>query len=602
MNKEIPLIPALVFLVLIFNAIYLYTSRVESLSPISIQQISADRDGNVWGLFGDRLIDLSDTQPSRSFSPHGFDNHVGQVVPLSTGEWLLNFGAQGNYLASGIARTVRKADSEYQASSSLLRCSADLLQCEPWGEAELQFERGFEGLELSNSSLLLFKAEQGRIFFVSENGIILNQIKNEEMWFGANQVSANEWLGLNTAYQQLIGFKLSDDELSLTEVSVDLKNLNGEIKKIINPSKVVVHEGHLWLLGFFPDKEGADKLELAERLVNQTKSLVSIDLITKVAKRLPYDLTADAELELLDNSIYFTEFGKHEIKRFDLVGETMQLVESDNMLAAYREDSERLTVEKKEFYKLLGINALFGIGAFIWLLTGLKSPKLDRVDDETIGDSVAYYQDKTGFEREFSYVAKVFAKKELSKAELAAIQLFRKIDGDYVYYPNGLYSTGKLVSDENRLIELFKWGEQRYEATLVWVLLPWLGLVFGAAIFAVSSGVGLLILGVALISIVIGLVKLTIQGIRRRKILKTMISHDSRLKFSDTLALSTRAMPKRAGEILIGLGVVLILVLAIIAGFSADNFSMVTSLAFTVVPMSVIFVISGLYIRRAKSQ
>jgi len=286
-------LPTVIFLILIINAIFIYINNVEDISPTVVQQVVKDKNGVIWALFGNKLIDLADVEPTKSFASQGFDNHVGQIVPLRSGEWLLNVGAQSDYVKKALQRKVLDPKAEYQTSGSLIKCDAKLLKCSMWGEAELQFERAFEGVELDDGRFLLFKAESKRIFLVSSLGIILDQIDNQEMWFGVTQNSKGQWFGLNTTSKELLEIVIEDNSMAVKTLNLKFRELEGDVEKIINRSKTVENEGHYWLLGYAVNKRVSQntelsKLEKLKEITVQNQSLLSIDSETNIVRHFDF--------------------------------------------------------------------------------------------------------------------------------------------------------------------------------------------------------------------------------------------------------------------------------------------------------------------------
>ena len=373
MNRNLALIPTVLFFVFVFNAIFLYVVNINKIAPAVVQQVVADETGTIWALVNDNLVDLSDALENRSFSHHGFDFHVGQVIALESGEWILNVGAQRNYVWNAIQRSLDKDDAAYQATGSLLKCGADLLNCEPWGEAGLQFERAFDGLELRDGRLLLFKPAQKKVFLVDQKGFIQSQIKDQEFWFGVTEFSENTWIGLDTNKGDLVQINLDNDQITASDFDISLMSLSGDVSSINSSSKIINYKNSIWVLGRLgvdTESKPKDISEIAEQL-NPAPIFVQIDLDTHRATRLPFSFEADAEVERIGDKLYFSDFDKQEIKQFDLITQTMDLVDSTHLQDLFTRDQERVKAEKEKLYVSQVINGLLALAAFIWLL--LKS-------------------------------------------------------------------------------------------------------------------------------------------------------------------------------------------------------------------------------------
>lgn len=526
MNRNLPLIPTIVFLLLTLNAVYLYTSKIEQISPTSIQQVVKDNSGTIWALFGDSLIDLSDEKPNRSFSRHGFDHHVGQIIPLASGKWVLNIGAQNNYVQKALQRSILEDTSEYQGSGSLLKCNFDLSQCNRWGETRLQFERAFDGVELDDGRMLIFKAEQKRIFLVDSNGLILSQIQNEELWFGVNKTSNGTWFGLNTDRRELVGININGNSITTEKISTDFKNLVGDVSQLRTPSKVVEYNGFFWLLNFIVKEQEDLTLVKAISLMDMVPSLLSVNIETNTVRLLPYDFNADAEIELIDDSIYFSDFGKYEIKRFDLVSETLNLVGSQNLQAIFQMDEARVQKEKNSLYKWLFINAFAALVVLVWLI--FKSVPVKQKTEEGLPsiDVINYGLDENE-DQELLHIARIFSKEKPTKFEVKVLSPFKKIDDFYIYYPNGLLAKGRLIPDRETLVSLYKWGEQNQKSIKNWRILPLLTFISSLTFSVFSIKVSAILFVLSLLWFLVGIFFISISSIKRNKIIKTLLVHDS---------------------------------------------------------------------------
>ena len=603
MDRDIPLVPTLIFLVFILNAIYSYTSRIEALSPTPVQQVVQDSEGTIWALFGHSLIDLSDTKPNRTFSQHGFVNHVGQIIPLASGHWILNIGAQGQYVKKALERSTLEDNAEHQGSGSLLKCSSDLTQCVAWGEAELQFERAFDGVELSDGRILIVKAEQKRIFLLNSAGFILSEVQGEELWFGVNQTSTGIWFGLNTDRRELVELNIDKNTITVANMPFDFMNLNGDVDKITNPSKTVEYNGTFWTLDFVAIDNERSKLENAERLLEMTPSLLSIDISSNTVRRFPYDLRADAEIERIDDAIYFSDFGKYEIKRFDLASKTLDLSGGKNLYDAFQEDEKRVKEEKESLYKSLSINGLAAFLALIWLI--VKSTPIKQKEQPSVpSDDVINYDGlEPSVDKELLYVAGMFSKKKPTMLEAKVLAPFKKVDDVYVYYPKGVFAKGRIVPDTKTLVSLYKWGENSQRSVKKWLLLPILMVYASTMILVYSRMTGLILLMLSLLGLLCGALFAIIHANQRQKIIKNLLIHDSRLTMSDVIERTAQIMPFWAPWLFVFMGVFMSLFTCYLFYINTDNLNDgAIKTAFIFIPFGAILIFFGIKLRSVKNK
>lgn len=598
MNRNIPLVPTLIFLLAILSGILFYLSKTEEIVATTIQQVVKSNDGTVWAVMGDTFIDLSSTKDNMTFSQHGFDYHVGQVVPLKSGEWLLNVGAQGDYVKKAISRSLQESADEHQASGSLLKCSNDLKNCRPWGEVELQFDRAFEGFELENGNILIFKAERKRIFLVDNEGIILDELNNKELWFGINRASTGELFGLQTDADKLVQIIVDGGTLKVQEMGISFD----DISKVSMPSKVIEHHRKYWFLGFSVDSDKG-KLEQAKDIVKMTPSLFSMDSKSKELRKHEYSFYAGAELERIGDEIYFSDFDKYEIKKFDLNSHKMSLVQSAELAEVIEQDKSKVNVAKKSLYRGLLFNFFGGLIAFTWLI--LKSTPIKKGDDSNEESSTRinqlYNSSQTTLDRELAHIAKMFAKKNLSRQEMAQVAPFKKVDSDYVFFPQGVFGKGLLIPDAESLVALYKWNQDYHRKIKYFIHAPLIGIAAGVLLSKLSREIGLTILGLSIVVLTFAILILPAwYYFKRKSITKGFLTHDSRLTFGDVI--KTFAKSIRSWQIwgLIASSVLLMGLLIYMFISLPGKSNELIKLSYYMMPFILAFLILGLMLRRAK--
>lgn len=551
---------------------------------------------------GDTLVDINDKRTDLTFSQHGFKYHVGQVVALNSGEWLLNVGAQADYVKRAIVRSKLNANDEYQSSGSLIKCSSDLKVCNSWGEIELQFERAFEGLQLDDGRLLLFKAEKKRLFLVDSEGFILDQLSGKEFWFGANKSNNGSVYGLETNSKKVFSFSFINNSIILNESELDFTNVSGDADKILSPSQVHEHSGNYWLLGVTLSKQSIDDLAEIKNLIDLLPSLLSVEAKSGSVRKLPFSFRADAEVEKIDDSIYFSDFDKYEIKRFDLTYGSMSLVKSKSLQSAIERDRAKVANAKRSLYTALTLNGVAALLALIWLIMK-SSPVKQNETRETATPSIPYLTEGDAVDRELAHIAKMFAKKKLSMREMALVAPFKKIGNDYVYYPKGIFGKGLLISDAETLIGLYKLNQSYQSKVMYFILAPMFGVTLGLITFTFSKSIGLTLFGISILVFLIALLVFPIWFyIKRNLLTKGLLQHDHRLSLTDIVEQMAKAVSNWQINLIIFLGVSFLLFLPCLVLFYPKDIKSVIALFLYSLPFSILFIVFGYYLKKAKSR
>ncbi|NND83133.1 MAG: hypothetical protein HKN50_11960 [Gammaproteobacteria bacterium] len=383
MNKNLPTIPSICFLTLLVVLIIYYGAVSADIEPLPVQQVVVDRDGTPWGLYHTDLVALEGSDASISFAGEGIRSHVGQIIALQDGGWLVNKGAQSQFLIRAIRRANESAEQLYQNSSSLLRCDSSLYSCIPWGEVALQFERSFDGLEMEDGRFLLFNPAKSLVFLVSRNGVILDRITKQEYWFGAAALGAGRYIAANTKRQRIEYIVVTDNSLSIEKSDINLRELeNGKfcLKWI---SKPIPAQQGFWITGERVTNRGYsegddDKTIKGLFMVGPEGSLVHAGLTYQ-------DL---AEFEGDDRYLYVTEFDKQEVKRFEIATGETRLLTSHALEEAFQRWNQIYAEGRSTLWRnmLFGLVGLLGCGVWVWrgatpIEQGARKSWMDSVFD-----------------------------------------------------------------------------------------------------------------------------------------------------------------------------------------------------------------------------
>jgi hypothetical protein len=357
MDRNLPIIPAILFLVILVGLLGFYAIQSAKLADLPIQQVVGDSNSKPWAVYETNLVGLESEQVL-DFSGEGVFNHVGQLVALQDGGWLVNRGAQNNFLARAVRRSAESSNTLYQSTGSLLRCSQRLTICEPWGEVELQFERAFDGIELENGKLLLFNPAKRMVFLVSPSGVIEDRLKNREYWFGASQIAPRQFIATNTAADRLDVLRVTGNRLEVGKYKVNPKKLAGETIELFSLSKSFLLDGQLWLMAVKDNPLTGDK-----RLyrVDTTKTDFPV-----FKTGVEYQDIAD--FEYIDGEFIFTEYGKHEVKAYSLAGKRLSVLNSPALNRLEQESLDRRSSQRTLMWGVLAVGLLALIACGVWMM------------------------------------------------------------------------------------------------------------------------------------------------------------------------------------------------------------------------------------------
>jgi len=358
MDRNLPIVPTIVFIALLIGLVLFYAIRSTHLLDFPIQQISQDSQGNLWAVLETDLIQLDQPEQIISFAAKGVKSHVGQMVPMNDGGWLINRGAQESFLARSVRRAGERDETLYQNKSSLLQCNSRLTECMPWGETALQFERAFDGVALSNGKYLLFNPVKNKAYLVSESGVIEDKLKNKEYWFGASKVTENKFLATNTAKDQLEIIEVTDNKLNSTEFKVDVKNLASGSVKLFDLSKSLLVDDQVWVM--------ASK---GQRL-SGVKALYKIDTLSDgfPVFKTSVSYTEIADFEYYDGEFYFTEYDGNFIQTYNPQSDVLSVLDSPTLNTVILNSQTKKKQAKNQLWYVISLGGLGLFACLIWML------------------------------------------------------------------------------------------------------------------------------------------------------------------------------------------------------------------------------------------
>ncbi|TVR98613.1 MAG: hypothetical protein EA418_01115 [Wenzhouxiangellaceae bacterium] len=164
-------VPFLIFLVLAGLHWFLLSPLMISPFP---DRFGVDHQGQPLVRVGAQWLEASG-EGGIDLRPLGIDRYQGMVLPLPSGEWLVNLGGQQLTHRQRLRRFIRLAPGQ-GGESSLVRCQADLGNCRPWGNNELAMDDDFALVALSQSRFVLADTSRHRVFLLDGEGRELDRM------------------------------------------------------------------------------------------------------------------------------------------------------------------------------------------------------------------------------------------------------------------------------------------------------------------------------------------------------------------------------------------------------------------------------------------
>jgi len=364
MDKDLPLIPTLIFLTSLVGSILVYMNNVQRLQPPLISQIFSDSRGNVWTLYKNQIMPIEHAYYDSLVTGYSLDkqeisHHVGQVIPLSSDELIVNRGGQETSLIHKIARFLRKKEKKSRVkNSSLMKCDLALVECASWGEPALHFKTATSGVELSNGNLVINDTARHQIYLVDNNGTILDKQQGFRFPNDSKQVGNKAWV-VDTNNNRLVSFDITSTKLSRTAEIIELSNRN-EIDKrhrfppIAETSKsgwvVLSNENRMAYPGIYHIQG-----EHTERLLSDLKDVSAI--------------------HVAGSSLYAADYASHKIMKLNM--DTGERTELAGPAIEFMQNNINTEIKegKKSLYLKIGIILFVGLLA---LLISIRNSKPSR--------------------------------------------------------------------------------------------------------------------------------------------------------------------------------------------------------------------------------
>lgn len=375
MDRDLPLKPTLAFLACLLLAVvvYIYYAPLTVKPPIG--QIYTDAHSRVWVMEKNRLISLEadgvGLPQSISLSQHGIDQHIGQLIPLRSGKFIINAQGQSTSIAHHVKRFRRIAESESTAEAgSLLKCDATFVNCTPWGEKRLFFDVAWSGLELSTGQIILNDTARHRVLLLSADGDILSEAEGFKFPNHAVEDDDKVWI-VDTNNYRLVALKINHRQLLKTGEEIDLLDYKGIQPDHNWPSLAALDQQHNWWV-----------------MIND------INMAHPTVYRLNADKTTtpfgtqlnDASFMLLHNGqVYISQYPENVVWTFRQSDHTStgKTISNTELTATKHEIQNEISANNREMWLIIAAIAVLGLGLLAYAIKGSSPINMSSLNRHT---------------------------------------------------------------------------------------------------------------------------------------------------------------------------------------------------------------------------
>lgn len=225
MNRELPVIPSLIFIASLIICIAIYMQRVTTFSVPLVGQFFK-HSSSISLLFGNRVLSLNDGVKPYTLERVGVHNHVGQLGVGEDGSLFVNIGGQSASLKQKWDRFKRlKENNPKGGKSSVLKC-IDIDRCQSWGESTLQFDTAWSMFSIGEGLFIVNDTARHQVHLVNQDGKILDTQKGFHFPNHVFQRADSNWV-VNTNTNSFIEVAESHGSLERTGEEIKLVDYKG---------------------------------------------------------------------------------------------------------------------------------------------------------------------------------------------------------------------------------------------------------------------------------------------------------------------------------------------------------------------------------------
>ncbi len=353
MDRELPVVPSLIFIVSLIMVIALYMQVSPQLHRPPVSQI-LNTDGGLSVVYKNRLVALELSNSNISFSDYGVSQYVGEVMPLVNGAWLLNTGWQHTSLWHKWRRYERKTEVQADGGSSLLRCDKQFIACTPWGNQELHFDTPWSGVSISDDRHVILDTARHKLYLINDAGELLDTLEGFRFPNHATLYDGLVWV-VDTNRNRLVPLRMEGDQLITSGEPISLYSFDGISSEHRFPS-MVYRSSNAWYVLTHANGMNDGK-------VYRLESGKATQLFESQS-----DITT---LHFGNNHLTAAAFSDHSLWSMNVINNELKSIESVSFNEALSLVDHQIRLQRLEFYLYAGF--IIAIGLFALVFSLIKS-------------------------------------------------------------------------------------------------------------------------------------------------------------------------------------------------------------------------------------
>lgn len=235
MDRDLPLVPTIIFIASLIIAIALYMQASPKLHRPPVSQFILNDANGLQVLFKNRLVSLENDSLDRVLSEYGISQHVGRILLLDGGDLVLNAAGQNTSLLHKWRSFKRKTELKAKGGTSLLHCDSQFLECNAWGDDALHFDTPWSGLSITNDRHVILDTSRHQVYLLNENGDLLDTLKGFKFPNHATLIGGDIWV-VDTNHNTLVPLKIEDSRLIRSHEALYLNDFIGINYEHLYPS------------------------------------------------------------------------------------------------------------------------------------------------------------------------------------------------------------------------------------------------------------------------------------------------------------------------------------------------------------------------------
>lgn len=366
-DRELPLKPTLIFLACLCLAIATYIYYVPLTQRPPISQLYTDANDDLWVLDKNRLVPLKDSwhTPLKPYSlaSHGIKQHIGQLIPLRNGGYIINKGGQQYSVIHNMRRFFRLTEADNVGEGSLMKCDEQFRQCLPWGDKELAFKTAWSGLALSNGLIVINDTSRHRVLLVDADGRVISRLTGFKF---PNHVVEDEnkiWI-VDTNHHQIVALAIENNQLVRTGEVIHLSDYSGIKSQHGWPSVAYLDEQKNWWV--MVNDNGMSHPGIYRLNKDNT--------VTRYAEQLN-----DASFMFLQGeNLYVSQYPENIVWSFNRSQAIGKPLDNAQLALLNQQIDQELVHYKKKMWLIIALMSVLGIGALIYAIKGAKPMNQNR--------------------------------------------------------------------------------------------------------------------------------------------------------------------------------------------------------------------------------